>query len=198
MTDKELAIIALQAYSDIPGAAMITGQHTDTECFIITRPDCYIVAFRGSEHYKTPDGVKDWLYNFWCGKTGLFHTGFYLKVLSVIDDIQMHTPDGSKTLYITGHSLGAACAVVASYLLRKRSPITRAIGPPRSASWLGALAYLRGILDTKCYMIKGDWITKLPPWFFGFAHVGEKVVLESEGKGIDRLHDPQEYIKLIK
>jgi len=85
---------------------------------VLSRPSILIIAFRGTDDYK------DWLTNVnilpcttpW----GNVHSGFWSATETVWPEIRealSELREGEQTLWLTGHSLGAAMAVLASVKL---------------------------------------------------------------------------------
>lgn len=86
-----------------------------TQCFIAEHADYQVVVFRGSEE------VHDWLLNLDVGRSETdIHSGFEGALLTVIDSLESVLSDSDKPIYVTGHSLGAALAVIlVDYLKRE-------------------------------------------------------------------------------
>ncbi|HEY9600714.1 MAG TPA: hypothetical protein V6C85_03830 [Allocoleopsis sp.] len=98
--------------------------------FVLTSKTKNIIVFRGTQR------VEEWLYNFYARQRdysnpgsgeyfGKVHKGFIANYDSIIDPIPREIAkqlDPSVPCYITGHSLGAALAVIASVDLASNIP----------------------------------------------------------------------------
>lgn len=98
--------------------------------FVLTSKTKNIIVFRGTQR------VEEWLYNFYARQRdysnpvsgeyfGKIHKGFIANYDSIIDPIPREIAkklDPSVPCYITGHSLGAALAVIASIDLASNIP----------------------------------------------------------------------------
>jgi hypothetical protein len=101
----------------------------DTQAYVAVCPDAVIVAFRGTE----PTNWRDFMTDFSVGQIpfertfhfsdwGRIHKGWADGVDAVLKKIESTIKsydDGSRSLWITGHSLGGALAMVAAAFLSK-------------------------------------------------------------------------------
>lgn len=100
---------------------------TDTQAYVAARPDAMIVAFRGTE----PTNLRDFAADFDAGQIpfetkfqflgwGRVHEGWAdgvaVVLRKVVEALKAHD-DGTRSLWITGHSLGGALAMLTAAFL---------------------------------------------------------------------------------
>jgi hypothetical protein len=202
-----LAVIAAWSYgtaraleetlqsSGFPGCRVKEAAVTNDALFIVStayvvQSACgrlAVVAFRGTE----PVNLVSWLTDAdvivrdlptsWCG-AGLVHRGFLANVEPVWQDIQIALRDMPRleAVYVTGHSLGGAMAVLAAARLhaslRYRDLLEGvytygqpAVGDADFAAWAG------GAFGARLYrhVYQNDIVPHLPPTTTGdFVHFG--------------------------
>lgn len=151
----------------------------DTQLLIAGNDDYIIVAFRGTES----DNVRDWLTDAKVmmvrGSLGKVHMGFkialscvWAEVLQTIKTFQ----NKKQKLWFTGHSLGAALAVIAtSRILRKQGKVQGiyTYGSPRPGNQEFATNMNKAIKKRHFRVVNNnDLVTRTPPRATGYRHVG--------------------------
>ena len=153
-----------------------------------------ILAFRGSE-----PKVDDWAVNFDFtpdeGAGGCIHEGFWKSLGVVWTDIINCLEDlNPENLWLTGHSLGGALAVLAAARLvlgehpsgeevpHRLATSIRGVytfGQPRVGDWQFASKY-EDHLGTKTFRFvnNNDVVARVPPAVLGFRHVGRMLLFD--------------------
>jgi triacylglycerol lipase len=128
-----------------------------------------IVPFRGTD----PSQLADWIVNLkfvWVQlPQGKMHHGWYYALRTLEEAVVTALPeDGKKRrVWITGHSLGGALAVVCSYEFRRRNIDVEALvtfGQPMATD--GPMAVYLDDQNLKHYLRfvnEDDIVTKIPP-----------------------------------
>jgi pimeloyl-ACP methyl ester carboxylesterase len=99
------------------------------------------------------------------------HGGFVRAWKSARDQILSDIK--TDKVYIAGYSYGAAIAVLAheDLVFRGLCPRTFAFGGPR-VLWLPRSTIRDRFQDLTRYSVQGDIVTLVPPWAWGYRHVG--------------------------
>ena len=93
------------------------------------------------------------------------------------------TRDHWYNIYVTGHSLGGASALICTNRLEDIEKFhikaCYTFGSPRPGGWKYANSF-----KTNVYRVRNnnDLVTKVPPSFFGYKHVGKLCYLDRKGK----------------
>jgi triacylglycerol lipase len=153
----------------------LQNKKTDTQGFIAGKNDYQIICFRGT------NSITDMVYDAWFtktaayGGTGKVHKGFNNALQSVwpqlIKIINKNTP-----LFITGHSLGGALAILTAHRLAVENYSVAGVytfGAPRVGNWAFKNAY-DNLLKAKTFLHINhtDIVPTVAPEILGFAHPG--------------------------
>jgi predicted lipase len=105
----------------------IRNSHITTS--IIETKNCCIVVFKGTDDIF--DLMAD--IDFFPKKTpiGTVHRGFYNAFFKIYFRLKEHLDLTKKKIFLTGHSLGAALAVLCSAYFKHRNPTLVTFGSPR-------------------------------------------------------------------
>tara|TARA_R110000737_G_scaffold71812_1_gene100319 strand:+ start:943 stop:1665 length:723 start_codon:yes stop_codon:yes gene_type:complete len=144
------------------------------QCHAFWNKEEYVLAFRGTEPSELNDLLAD-LNAIPRGAMthGLVHSGFRGECDKLWDDIVKHHGKGhhKKKLFITGHSLGAAMATIATSRFEEFTTVERltTFGSPR----VGTRSFVKAI-ETPHYRFvnNNDIVTKVPLWIMGYKHHG--------------------------
>ena len=180
-----------------------------TQAYLLAADDFAVLAFRGTES-NFQEGI-DAFTQFaadlrtdldvrWIDHQdgGRIHKGFFDALDDVWPDILPRIKElGSRPLWITGHSLGAALGTLAGRRLKNdRFDTIRAVytfGSPRVGDEKFARLYNLPIFR---FINHNDIVTKVPPW--PYKHIGESVHINGKGL-IGANGEPQQpFLHLLK
>lgn len=182
-----------------------------SQAILLADAEKIIVAFRGSEERT------DWNINFnrlrnknYQGRYNVcIHSGFAAYVIYIWEPyndpqgrpeakgikaiIEEEMKDSRKSLWFTGHSLGAAAATLAASTCAFAEPPIEVSGvytygqPRVGDSKFAELYNSRLKSKTFRFVNNNDAVTKIPSWapFFFFAHVGQIKYLTEDGELVD-------------
>jgi triacylglycerol lipase len=162
-----------------------------TQCTVATRPGMTVVAFAGTD----PLVVADWISDFDIGiKDGSgVANGFAVAAKAAEPKLQklLERSSDGHAVYLTGHSLGGALAVLtASAIGAKTLPAGAAeveavytFGMPRPGLRAFAADYNNRLGARTFRMVQGDdLVPSVAPSFLQFCHVGHYVHCDRGGK----------------
>lgn len=208
MTPLEAAICAKIAYdpAGAEGAARLGYSYQpvrshDHFAWIGRREGLTIVAFRGTSLFGRER--KSYRSNLstdlvpWAGD-GLVHEGYYQALWQVLGTIQREIK-GERDIVLTGHSMGAAMAILAAMLLDASR--VYAFASPRIGNLPFAAHYSKAIRVSR-YVNRCDFLARLPfsgdvrgsdpPVMDRYLHIGRQIRLPAFG------HSMSAYISGIK
>ena len=174
------------------------GPAIDTRAIIGERPDCTVVAFAGTDPALAKNLITDVRIRFTDKNT---HAGFQDAFDSAWPQIQPKIEASARPLLFTGHSLGAALAVLAAAKAHRSGMTPAAVytfGMPRAGGQVFAGAYNEILGDRTFRLVHGgdivpcipEWVARLaPPERIPFQHVGRMLKCDSGGK-FDRSAQP--------
>ena len=199
-----LAKLSELTYEDEAAKVIATGQswgfakdrcvfynRGDTQAFIFHDDEKILVAFRGTE----PTHLEDWMSDAKIRKTaapgGNVHRGFYGALMLVWHDMEQWLEGARRpeqSLWITGHSLGAALAALAtaSLLFSEAAPRVNGLytyGQPRCGSEPWAAAFnMRFKAQAFRVVNNNDVVTRVPPSNLNYSHIGQLKYIDADGR----------------
>lgn len=148
------------------------------EGYLLKGADTHVLSFRGTEVNQKSDVAAD----LESGKNiepcgGKVHVGFKREINKLWPAIQAAVAD-IDTLYVTGHSLGAAMATIAAGRLRAKVIALITFGSPRTGNqqFVNKLTVTHYRVQNNC-----DDVTKVPLKLMGFAHHGTHMYMNYHG-----------------
>ena len=163
----------------------------DTQAFLAQRDEdkVAVLAFRGTESNSLKDIKTDLNIRFYKGSNGAkVHSGFqsaYNQVKRDVEDAVDKLPN-DYSLYITGHSLGGALAVIAAKNLERDSlAACYTFGSPR----VGNEEFGEGIRAPIYRIVNAaDGVPRVPPFLMkGYRHQGDMRYLTACDDDVSKL-----------
>ena len=167
----------------------IDNKTTGTQAFAMTTDEIILIAFRGTEAVK--DFITDANVDLIAGPLGgEVHEGFSEALTSVWSTIKEaignFRGNGGKSLWFTGHSLGAGLATLAvARLLDKGDPVDGlyTFGQPRTGDKRFARNFnLEFKPEAFRFVNNNDVVTRVPPRVLGYRHIGTFRYFDADGK----------------
>jgi triacylglycerol lipase len=191
----------------LPNFAYVDNRKTATQAIVMGNRDFVIVAFRGTQ----PKALKDWITDAKFafqrkGPVGEVHRGFWDAFDSVRDEVQGHIDrfrDNAQSLWFTGHSLGAALAVLAVAQLRLRHdrPVNGlyTFGQPRvgDADFCAAFNNDFGTRTFR-FVNNNDIVTRVPPRTKFYRDVGRVLYFDASGNLRDDISWWNKFLETVK
>lgn len=141
------------------------------ECYVLEDRKKIFVVFRGTEPKSWNDIKADLSFRkTWHRGYGRVHRGFMQEVWKLYDHLAKHVYDTKKDVYVAGHSLGGAMAVLYAQACRPQNcPSVYTYGAPRS----GTKEFVKNYEPFHCRVVNNnDAVPTVPPSFLGFRHTG--------------------------
>lgn len=178
-----------------------------TQAFVAAKDDCIVVSFRGSEE------IADWFrnldINLVSGPVGRVHNGFQTALNEIwggnegMETTVRDLRNNGQTVWLTGHSLGAALAVLAAVKLNLQSAIPAnglyTLGQPR----VGNAEFITAFNDSFGgrafrFVNNNDIITRVPPWIRGYRHGESMLYFDSREQLLDSISPWRQLIDGIR
>lgn len=175
----------------------------DTQAYVAASDNMIILAFRGTE----PTNVRDWLSDVNApaapgpSQQGLVHLGFNQALDSVYPEIRDTIEEfrtDEQTLWITGHSLGGALAMLAGARMHFEEPKllptgVYTFGQPRTCDATLADAYDTAF-ESRCFRFvnNNDVVPTVPPEPL-YRHVQSVRHLDADG----RVHEDTTFLDTL-
>ena len=155
------------------------------QCYLRTQDDVLLITFRGTaspQGWKTDFAFRKKTIPYGNANSPIrVHSGFLraYKAPGVRDSILRAVGPGIRSVKITGHSLGAAlavlCAVDIQYNFPRRDIEVVLFGCPRVGNQAFVRSYNQRVNKTVRVENGNDIVTRLPFSCMGFRHVGARL-----------------------
>ena len=148
-------------------------ENDGAQCHAFWNKETFVLSFRGTE----PDELSDVLADLnaiprGAMTHGLVHSGFRGECDNVWEDVKKcQANHEGKTFYITGHSLGAAMATIATSRFEEFTKVEQltTFGSPR----VGTRKFVKNISTPHMRFVNNnDLVTKVPLFIMGYKHHG--------------------------
>ena len=180
------AILQTWGFHDVECFHIVRGHDIDTQGYVAADQGHILAAFRGTE------SIPDWLTNLqamrdpgpWANTK--VHEGFqdaFMAAALKIGEVIGRRRQPNQHVWVTGHSLGGALAVLlVATLLESSIPVEGlyTFAAPRVGDDSFAKQLNSGLRGKANWRVvnAGDLVTHLPPEMF-FCHAGKRYLLES-------------------
>lgn len=160
----------------------------ETQAYLLGNAQALVLAFRGTE-----SNIRDWMTDINVdlvhGPGGQVHEGFLTALHYVWKDIwsYLYTHRAGRPLWITGHSLGASLATLATAKLRleKDEPVNGlyTFGQPRTGDRSFANRFDADFsAQAFRYVNNNDIVTRVPFRSMRYSHVGSFRYFDQKGR----------------
>ncbi len=161
----------------------------ETQCLVMGNANAIVVSFRGTEPGKLKDWMSDFDTQFCNGPFGKVHNGFHQALARVWDELNQCVTEfqnRGQSLWVTGHSLGAALATLAAARWREVDKPVHGLysfGGPRVGDRVFERAFDQDFGSRNFRFVNNtDLVTRVPLRSMGFSHTGTLLYFDSKGK----------------
>ena len=177
--------------------------HEETQGFVAGSDGVVVVAFRGTEADQTKDLASDARLRMTAGPRGEVHRGFLAALDAVWDNVDagqsvlrtvQEFSSGGQPIWVTGHSLGAGLATLATARLTLDNDIGVAglytFGSPRVGDEEFAEAFDNVMKErTFRFVNNNDVVTRvpLPGKLLPYRHIGQLQYFKESGELKDEI-----------
>lgn len=161
----------------------------ESQCLVMASNSAIVITFRGTEPGKLKDWMSDLDLQFVDGPFGQVHNGFHLALAHIWDDLNdcvTAFQDQGQSLWLTGHSLGAALATLAAAHWRKRDKPVHGLyhfGAPRVGDRVFERTFNQDFGTRNFRFVNNaDLVTRVPLRTMGFSHCGTPLCFDEKGK----------------
>jgi len=199
-SDKEAIEKTIRDAWGFSGFLSLDDPGTDTQAFLAVNDDMVLISFRGTQATHVKDLATNVHIKLVSGPAGKVHEGFLGALGAVWDDLIkfIRNERGSRALWVTGHSLGAALATLAVARLRLESVELNGLytfGSPRVGDEDFTRAFDADIKDqTFRYVNNNDVVPRVPPRLSKYDHVGTIKYFDTDGD----LHGELPWLEKLK
>jgi predicted lipase len=191
------AIACAKASADAYRQATISMPATDTHCLLAEGPDCFILAFRGTASIRNWITDADFKRNLlmWdnTGADVEVHAGFLAALDSIVPELwkalggsPAFKIQNCKPIFVTGHSLGGALAILAALELQRQGfqiAQVYTFGQPRVGNSAFKRLYEAALgASTFRVVYQEDIVPRvphLPRWHDPYRHVGTEAFISA-------------------
>lgn len=160
-------------------------EHGETQVYVASMPGAVLVAFRGTESDRLGDLFDDARFGLVEWPRGRVHQGFRQALERVWDRLaeRLAPLAASRTVWFSGHSLGAALATLAADRWADTAGVCT-IGSPRVGNRAFAAAFdARFGARALRYVNDSDIVTHVPtPFPLPYAHAGRLRHITADGR----------------
>ena len=173
---------AMKQYADLGYTGHTFFDIDGAQCHAVWNDDEYALCFRGTEPSEIGDIIAD-LNAIPRGAMthGLVHSGFMGELDKLWQNVtEHHGKHKDKKFYITGHSLGAAMATIATSRFEEFTKVESlfTFGSPRA----GTRSFVKNIKTPHFRFVNNnDIVTSVPPAFMFYRHHGDLTYINHYG-----------------